>query len=96
MGIVGLVSGIVSITSVCCIVPSGVKGWLFLAFPLLVSFPLCLVTWVTARRDLHMMRAGLMDREGEEATQRAWDMGLSGVSLSFVVAVFLSFVAYGR
>jgi hypothetical protein len=45
-----------------------------------------LITWVMASRDLADMRAGLMDKSGEQLTQAGWVLGLI-LSLLWLIAL---------
>jgi hypothetical protein len=46
-----------------------------LGLPLLAAFPLSLAIWSLARRDLALMRKGMMDPGGETPTLLARDLG---------------------
>jgi hypothetical protein len=61
---------------------------LVLVFPSLGGLLLGAGTWVMARRDLRLMRAGLMDQKGKQRTVRSRDYGRAGVFLSLVSWLF--------
>jgi hypothetical protein len=66
-----------------------------LVLPALVAFPLGVVVWVVARRDLRKMAAGEMDPEGWDMTRAGRDSGALGAVLCLLaipVATFLGVV----
>ena len=52
-----------------------------------LALPMGTAAWVMARKDLAMMRAGLMDPRGEWDTRQGGDWGRLGVILSLLLPV---------
>jgi hypothetical protein len=73
----GQASVVCGLTSLCCL------------FPAVPGLPLGLCVWVLARRDMRMMRAGLMDPDGEMQTMSARDASLVGLALNLVGGALL-------
>jgi hypothetical protein len=64
----------------------------FAGLPALLGVPLGLTTWVLARRDLALMRKGLMDPGGEAGTRKALDDAQCAVILPLASALILALV----
>ncbi len=62
---------------------------LCLLFPALVAVPLGVMVLLMARHDLARMRAGLMDRAGEEQTQVARRNALCGLLIPLIPLLVL-------
>jgi len=71
----------------------GLLGFAFIGICPPFSPILGLITWVMASRDLAEMRAGLMDKSGEQLTQAGWVLGLVLSLLWLIFLVGASLVA---
>jgi hypothetical protein len=73
----GVLLRVLAVASVVC----GLLSWC-LVVPCLVGLPLAVATFVMAREDMRLMRAGLVDRGGYGLTHAAWDRSIDGLCLN--------------
>jgi hypothetical protein len=64
-------------------------------FGVAVGFGLGVTAWVMANRDLAKMRAGLMDRRGEEDTRQGRKYGIAGTHLNAIGLIACGLFACG-
>jgi hypothetical protein len=61
-------------------------------FSVVLAFPLSLLVWLLARRDLARMRRGLMDPYGEGPTDGARRLSFAAFVTAVIVAAYWTFI----